>query len=916
MASRNVRQRLSDSIRNYVAKTVFTYTQTMGLKERQEIEGLTEKVISRLEKDMSMDEHTAAKRLEPTLPGMEHLVAPIIPQPPSRDRIETIVNELLAEKAGARHPLEKPAVELSQPVISEPAIKPPQAVELSQSVMSTPAIKPVPVGELSPQVISKPVIKSAPAVELPPVELSLSENALVVLEKRYLQKDSRGNVIETPMDLFRRVSKHVASAELIFDKQADAGTWEERFFRLMTSLDFLPNSPTLMNAGRELGQLSACFVLPIEDSMESIFDAVKYTALIHKSGGGTGFSFSRLRPKKDRVGSTGGVASGPVSFMRAFDVATDVIKQGGMRRGANMGILNIDHPDILEFISSKEDPKAFTNFNISVAITDAFMQAIEQGADYGLVNPHNREVEGKLNARQVFDKIVDMAWRTGDPGMIFIDRINQFNSTPNLGNIESTNPCGEQPLLPYESCNLGSVNLSHMVKQSGGTSEIDYDRLRDTVKLAIRFLDDVIEVNQFPLPQIAEMTRKTRKVGLGVMGFADMLIQLQVAYNSDKALEVAEKVMRFVSIEAMAESVELGRSRGLFPAFGGSAYDNENGPRVRNANRTTIAPTGTLSIIAGCSSGIEPIFALSYFRHILDGEKLVEVNPYFEKVAKEQNFFSPEMMKKLAEGDKLDTIQEAPDGIKAVFVTSHDISPEWHIKIQSAFQQFTDSAVSKTVNMPHEATVEDVKNAYILAFKAGLKGITIYRDRSRDSQVLNTGQKDAAVENNMAPDKDKEADARLSPRQRPKVTRGITERVTTGCGYIYVTVNYDDKGICEVFSSLGKAGGCASAQLEATSRLISLIFRSGIDVSSVIKQLRAIRCPSVSWESGRAILSCADAIGSVLEKYIKKDEDGAPAGNHVASSPAITGLCPDCGNLLVYQEGCHICPSCGYTKCG
>ncbi len=880
MANRNASQRLSDSIRNYIAKTVFTYTQTMGLKERHEIEGLTEKVISKLEKEMSMDEQTKAKRLEPTLPGMEHLVAPIIPQPPARDRIETIVNELLAEKTSTRTPVEKPAAAPSQPV--KPA----------------------------------PVIKPSSYVDLPPVELTLSENAMVVLEKRYLQKDNQGKVIETPSDLFRRVSKHIASAELIFDRQADAAAWEERFFRLMTSLDFLPNSPTLMNAGRELGQLSACFVLPIEDSMESIFDAVKYTALIHKSGGGTGFSFSRLRPQKDRVGSTGGVASGPVSFMRAFDVATDVIKQGGMRRGANMGILNVDHPDIMEFISSKEDPKAFTNFNISVAITDAFMQAVERGADYDLVNPHNREVEGRLSARQVFDTIINMAWRTGDPGMIFIDRINQFNSTPNLGNIESTNPCGEQPLLPYESCNLGSVNLSHMLKQAGGKSEIDYDRLRDTVKLAVRFLDNVIEVNQFPLPQIGEMTRKTRKVGLGVMGFADMLIQLQVAYNSDKALEVAERVMRFISEEAMAESVALGRTRGLFPAFSGSVYDNENGPRVRNANRTTIAPTGTLSIIAGCSSGIEPIFALSYFRHILDGEKLVEVNPYFEKAAKEQDFYSTALMKKLAEGNKLDAIKEVPAGLKAVFVTSHDISPEWHIKIQSAFQQFTDSAVSKTVNLPHEATVEDVKNAYILAYKAGLKGITIYRDRSRDSQVLNTGQKDTAVENSKAPGPDMETDARLSPRQRPKVTRGITERVTTGCGYIYVTVNYDDKGICEVFSSLGKAGGCASAQLEATCRLISLIFRSGIDVKSVIKQLRAIRCPSVSWESGRAILSCADAIGSVLEKYIEGDKDGAPAGNYVNSSPTITGLCPDCGNLLVYQEGCHICPSCGYTKCG
>jgi ribonucleoside-diphosphate reductase alpha chain len=712
--------------------------------------------------------------------------------------------------------------------------------------------------------------------------------------------------------MFRRVSRHIASAELVFDSKANVDEWEEKFYGLMTSLEFLPNSPTLMNAGRELGQLSACFVLPIEDSTESIFDAVKYTALIHKSGGGTGFSFSRIRPKQDRVGSTGGVASGPVSFMRAFDCATDVIKQGGMRRGANMGILNIDHPDILDFISSKEDPKAFTNFNISVAITDSFMKAVEKKADYNLVNPHNQEVAGHLNAQDVFNKIVSMAWRTGDPGIIFIDRINQYNSTPNLGKIESTNPCGEQPLLPYESCNLGSINLSRMIKTVNVQAEVDFDKLRETIKLSVRFLDDVIEVNKYPLKQIDEMTHKTRKIGLGIMGFADMLIQLRIPYNSDRALDVAEKVMHFISEEATAESVSLGKTRGVFPAFAGSVYDTQNGPKVRNANRTTIAPTGTLSIIAGCSSGIEPIFALSYFRHILDGEKLVEINPYFETAAKQNQFYSTDLMKRLAEGEKLDKIGEVPAWAKDIFVTSHDIAPECHVKIQAAFQKYTDSAVSKTVNLPNEATADDVQKIYALAYNSGLKGITIYRDRSRETQVLNTGQKEKAKET----EKERDEEAKLAPRQRPKITRGITERVTTGCGYIYVTVNFDDKGICEVFSSLGKAGGCASAQLEATSRLISLIFRSGIDVGSVIKQLRAIRCPSVSWENGRAILSCADAIGSVLEKYVKKDEETVSINHDYLGPGGFSGQCPDCSNLLVYQEGCHICPSCGYTKCG
>ncbi|MBN1376657.1 MAG: vitamin B12-dependent ribonucleotide reductase [Dehalococcoidia bacterium] len=836
---------------------------------------------------MSLEENTKVKKIEPTFPGMEHLVAASPHKMPAKEKIESIVTELLAEKISMEVPPENTS-----------SLRPTRSKRVEN-------VKADQVSELR-------VSDDTASSNHLPIDLTLTENALLVLQKRYLQKDEKGNVTETPEEMFRRVSKHIAAAELIFDKNAKVEEWEDKFFRLMVSLEFLPNSPTLMNAGRELGQLSACFVLPVEDSTESIFDAVKYTALIHKSGGGTGFSFSRIRPKQDRVGSTGGVASGPVSFMRAFDCATDVIKQGGMRRGANMGILSIDHPDILEFITCKDDPKAFTNFNISVAVTDAFMNAVENGSDYDLINPHNGEIVGHLNAGEVFNKIVDMAWRTGDPGVIFIDRINQYNTTPNLGKIECTNPCGEQPLLPYESCNLGSINLSKMTKTVNGKIEIDFDKLRDTVRLSARFLDDVIEVNKYPLQQINDMTRQTRKIGLGVMGFADMLIQLRVPYNSDRALEIAEKVMSFISYEAAAESASLAQARGVFPAFGGSVYSSQKGPDLRNANRTTIAPTGTLSIIAGCSSGIEPVFALSYFRHILDGEKLIEVNPFFKSTANQEKFYSTDLLKKLADGEKLVNIEDIPAWVKNVFVTSHDISPEWHVKIQAAFQKSTDSAVSKTVNLPHEATVDDVKQVYELAYQSGLKGITIYRDRSRDTQVLNTGK-----EKSNEKTKEIDVEARLAPRQRPKITRGITERVTTGCGYIYVTVNFDEKGICEVFSSLGKAGGCASAQLEATSRLISLIFRSGIDVGSVIKQLRAIRCPSVSWENGRAILSCADAIGSVLEKYVKKEDDNlVPAEHSYSANSGFSGQCPDCGNLLVYQEGCHICPSCGYTKCG
>jgi len=741
--------------------------------------------------------------------------------------------------------------------------------------------------------------------------IKLSDNALRVLERRYLTKDGEGRVIETPQELFRRVARHIASAELTYNPKADVSLYEEAFYQLMENLEFLPNSPTLMNAGHELGQLSACFVLPIEDSMESIFDAVKYTALIHKSGGGTGFSFSRLRPERDRVGSTGGIASGPVSFMRVFDATTDVIKQGGMRRGANMAILNVEHPNILEFIEAKEDPEALTNFNLSVAVTDAFMKAVKKGTDYNLVNLRTGEVTDKLSAKEVFKKIVDMAWRTGDPGVVFIDEINRHNPTPELGKIESTNPCGEQPLLPFESCNLGSINLSKMVAYKDGQPYIDYDKLSQTVKLAVRFLDNVIEVNQFPLPEIAKMTKTTRKIGLGVMGFADMLIRLGIPYDSEQGLVMAEESAHFISEEADKASIELAQERGVFPAFQGSIYDMPDGPRFRNASRTTIAPTGSLSIIANCSSGIEPLFALSYVRHILEGEEFIEVNPYFEEAAKKGGFYSPDLMKQLAEGKRLKDIEEVPEEIKRLFVTAHDISPEWHVKMQAAFQKFTDSAVSKTVNFPHEATPEDVANVYKMAYQEGLKGITIYRDRSRDSQVLTVGE---GI---------KKAEGKLAPRKRPKLTRGITEMVNTGCGHIYVTVNFDSRGISEVFSILGKAGGCAAAQLEAISRLTSLALRSGIDVDSIVKHLRGIRCPSIAWEQGHAILSCADAIASVLEKYIREKTDtkekttnpDAPSKNpEMVKSWA--GQCPDCGGPLIYQEGCNICLACGFTKCG
>lgn len=1162
--------------------------------------------------------------------------------------------------------------------------------------------------------------------------MQLTANSLKVLERRYLARDVEGNVIETPEDLFKRVAHHIATAEKKYNLAEEIKDVEEKFYEMMTNLEFLPNSPTLMNAGRELGQLSACFVLPVEDSMEGIFEAVKNAALIHKSGGGTGFSFTRLRGKGSTVASTGGVASGPISFMKVFNSATEAVKQGGKRRGANMGILRIDHPDILEFIKCKENSQELNNFNISVGLTEAFMEAVEQNSEYDLLEPRTKETVGKLNAREIFNTIVSMAWNNGEPGIVFLDRINRDNIVPEIGEIESTNPClhpqtmistknglekvkdlfekyedkeieivtdnrvinnkmkhngreyyengitlrkakvfktgikntlkirlnngqelivtpehkifttknwieaknlqlgdevlvqsgegfwanedsigeelglflgwltgdgwltsdekvvgmvfanqekyimekmkeiackigagngivnkrengtwqllfkrkdfvniiknfgvkakrahekrvpnsiftacektvvaflnglfcsdgtvnyidqnhrdirltsssfkllqdvqllllnlgifsniynrtkkqthkfkyttkdgeekiydskpyfeliingndicrfkdlinnmvhieknnklekinresrkhtkymskiieiieeeetvvydiseevtnsliangivvhncGEQPLLPFESCNLGSINLSKMVKREEGKVKIDYGKLGEIVDLAVRFLDNVIEINKYPLKEIEETTKSNRKIGLGVMGFADMLVELGIPYNSNDGVKTANEVMKFINERSKEMSTTLAKERGTFPNYEKSIFKEEK-LKLRNGTTTTIAPTGSISIIAGTSSGIEPLFALCYYRNVMDDDKLIEVNPLFKEYLEKEGIYSDELMAKVAEKGSIQDIPEIPQYIKRIFVTAHDISPQWHIKMQAAFQNYVDNAVSKTVNFKHDATKDEVSSVYMLAYKLGCKGVTIYRDGSRDGQVLNIG--------NLKEDKKEEAAATdtrgIIPRSRPKTTMGITEKVKIGCGNLYITANYDEKGICEVFTNLGRAGGCPS-QSEATSRLISIALRAGISAEAIIEQLKGIRCHSTLRQRGKGdkeinVLSCPDAIGKALEKVMNMSiivdeeniEDIAQEIEHeeskcedncslctlsdMCNNPYEKEIsmgvddsleegknmsyCPECGNKVEHEGGCVMCRSCGYSKCG
>ncbi|HVP05062.1 MAG TPA: vitamin B12-dependent ribonucleotide reductase [Dehalococcoidia bacterium] len=794
--------------------------------------------------------------------------------------------------------------------------------------------------------------------------LQLSDNARIVLERRYLARDDSGAPVETPEQLFQRVAHNIAQAEARFNVENvdnSPAVWEKRFLALMESLDFLPNSPTLMNAGRELQQLAACFVLPVPDSIEGIFEAIKETAVIHQSGGGTGFAFSRLRPRGDRVRSTMGVASGPVSFLRVFDAATEAIKQGGTRRGANMGILAVNHPDIEEFITLKSDMRTLTNFNISVAVTEEFMAAVEADAEYDLVNPKDGSVTGRRRARHIFDMLVSNAWKNGDPGIVFIDRINRDNPTPNLGMIEATNPCGEQPLLPYESCNLGSLNLGRFVRTDGSRprtdgrpyGRLDWERLAQAIPQCCRFLDDVIEMNRYPIREIDEATKATRKIGLGVMGWHDTLMLLRIPYDSEEALVLAEEVARFIQAKANDSSLELARERGTFPAWKGSRYEPDS--PYRNATRTTVAPTGTISIIADASSGIEPAFALAFQRqHFLDPRdpskltQLREVNKRFLAAAKEGGFYSEELMEHVAAGGTLaewnaqheDT--PVPDWAVAVFRTAHEIAPEWHVRMQAAFQRHTDNAVSKTINFPFSATESDVASAFWLAYREGCKGITIYREGSREFSVLSH-----ITENVKGPEQETqtaldEIEGRFATIQRPRPyrehlpdeRRSITHKFSVADQEGYLTVGlYDDGRPGEVFVKISKEGSTVSGLMDAVALLTSVTLQYGVPVEDLARKLKNTRFepygrttnPQIPWAT-----SLVDYIFRWLELKFAPEAARLDASYHVVVGEAAsqaprsdgrpaepTGLaCPDCGAQLVYQEGCLVCHSCGYNRCG
>ena len=765
------------------------------------------------------------------------------------------------------------------------------------------------------------------------LEAEISDNAMIVLKKRYFMKDNQGNALEHSWsDIARRVARAIAETELLYNSDADVSYWEEKYYNVMVNLEYVPNSPTLMNAGSGAGTLSACFVMGLEDSMEGIMETAKEAALVQKFGGGTGFALSKIRPKGSPIATTHGKACGPIAVLRHLSSVSTLVTQGGKRDGANMAVMDVHHPDILEFITCKTQEGEIHNFNISVGASEVFMQAVRNGKDYELKDPHNDEVLGTLNAGEVFGNMIEGAWLNGEPGAIFLDRVNQDNPTPHIGEMIATNPCGEQPLLAYESCNLGSINLAKFVLFDRDTPRVNWDRLAEVTCLTTRFLDNVIDANKYSVPAIEEMTKTTRKTGLGVMGFADMLVMMNMAYDSKDGLNLGQDIMRFIKEYADSTSEDLAEERGVFPGYEGSVYEKQ-GRLMRNACRLTVAPTGTISMIAGCSSGIEPLFSLCYHKHnILEGESLLYIDSNFERIAKNQGFYSDELMEYLADGGSIQDRDDVPISVKDIFVTAGDISPEYHVRMQAVFQESVDAAISKTINFPNSATREDVRTAYILAWELGCKGITVYRSGSRNLEVLTSGSAKTNVEDYVSVNAD-DAQRIVNDNQlnkaapRPSQVSGITEKVRTGHGNMYITINSREGQPFEIFSNLGKAGGCDSAQHEAISRLVSLVLRSGIESSELIEQLRGITC-CPQWDDGKLVRSGPDAVALVLEKHASRNH----AEKSVAAYALQPGLqlrtesngngvigksaCPDCDGFLVYQEGCDMCPSCGYSRCG
>ncbi|MFL2746427.1 MAG: vitamin B12-dependent ribonucleotide reductase [Dehalococcoidia bacterium] len=772
-------------------------------------------------------------------------------------------------------------------------------------------------------------------------KMDLTENSRIVLEKRYLRKNSDGEIIETPEKMFARVASAIAEPENLYDGTGDFSYWQGRFYEIMHTLEFVPNSPTIMNAGTGAGTLSACFVMGLDDSMEDIMTTAKETAMVQKYGGGTGFALSKIRPKGSPISTTHGQACGPVSVLRHLSSVSTLVTQGGKRDGANMAVMDVHHPDILEFIECKQEEGQIHNFNISVGVSDEFMNAVKNGTSYELRDPESGEVVDKIEASLVFDKVIEGAWRNGEPGVIFLDKVNADNPTLNIGKMTATNPCGEQPLLPYESCNLGSINLTKFVTEDSDVKSVDWNRLKEVVHVSTRFLDNVIDANVYSVDKIENMTKSTRKIGLGVMGFADMLVQLNVPYDSEEGLSLGKKLMKFIRSESDEMSKTLASERGVFPAFEGSKYDSTDGFEVRNACRLTVAPTGTISMIAGCSSGIEPLFALCYHKHnILGGESLLYVDKGFEKVAKEGGFYSQELLNYLADGGSLQDRDDVPDWAKRLFVTSSDISPEMHVRMQAVFQESVDSAISKTINFPNSASDDDVRSAYLLAWELSCKGITVYRAGSRDAEVLTAGkEKDSSEENNVeSTDNSNLKPEMLTERQRPKVLSGVTERVRTAHGNLFVTINYNEEGKpFEVFASLGKAGSTESAQLEAITRLTTMSLRAGVEPSQIIQHLQGITDEPI-WDKGSLVRSTPDAVAQVLSRHLLKNNsidvntssDVEQLGLFVGDSTEeiikesesseevlVKKLaCPDCSiGVLVHQEGCLRCADCGYNKC-